>query len=77
MKPAGRIARLLETDIRDLFKQGRLVDEQFLVELEAILLHSDLATGAVREIIENVRESHSGHVVQLADVVSVIRDGLN
>ena len=47
---------LLRTDIRDLFKrEGRLVDEEFLSELYAILIKTDMGTGPANEIRERVQ----------------------
>ena len=51
-----RTAQLLNTDIRDLFKQeGRLVDDDFLRDLFAILIRTDMGTGPADAICEQVR----------------------
>ena len=42
---------VLNTDIRDLFKrEGRLVDEEFLRELFAILVKTDMGTGPAARV---------------------------
>ena len=55
---------LLNTDIRDLFKrEGRLVDEEFLNELFAILVKTDMGTGPANEIRDRVQNEYRGRVV--------------
>ena len=46
-----RTAQLLNTDIRDLFKQeGRLVDDEFVSDLFAILVRTYMGTGPSKAI---------------------------
>ena len=41
-----KTSQVLQTDIRDLFKQeGRLVDDDFLQELFAVLVRTDMGGG--------------------------------
>jgi fused signal recognition particle receptor len=69
-----KTARLLNTDIRDLFKQhGRLVDEQFLGELFAILVRTDMGAGPAAEIRDEVHREFRGRVVQMTEVLDTIR----
>jgi fused signal recognition particle receptor len=69
-----KTARLLNTDIRDLFKQeGRLVDDDFLTELFAILVKTDMGAGPAAEIRDQVQADFRGRVVQLADVLRIVR----
>ncbi|MCU0980709.1 MAG: signal recognition particle-docking protein FtsY, partial [Pirellulaceae bacterium] len=50
-----RTAQLLNTDIRDLFKQeGRLADEDFVRDLFALLIRTDMGTGPANAICEQV-----------------------
>jgi fused signal recognition particle receptor len=70
-----KTARLLNTDIRDLFKQhGQLVDDQFLTDLFAILVKTDMGSGPAAEIREQVQTQFRGRVVQMSDVLNTIRD---
>jgi len=69
-----RTAQLLNTDIRDLFKQeGRLVDDDFLRDLFAILIRTDMGTGPANLICEQVRTDHSSRVVKMEDILQAIR----
>jgi fused signal recognition particle receptor len=68
---------LLRTDIRDLFKrEGRLVDEEFLGELYAILIKTDMGTGPANEIRERVQCDFRGRVVHMEEVLATVQDAL-
>jgi fused signal recognition particle receptor len=70
-----KTARLLNTDIRDLFRQqGRLVDDQFLTELFAILVKTDMGVGPANEVREEVQRIYRGRVVQMSEVLATIRE---
>lgn len=70
-----KTADLLRTDIRDLFKsEGRLVDDQFLKELFAILVRTDMGTGPATAIRDQVQADFRGRKVQMADVLAVVRE---
>jgi fused signal recognition particle receptor len=69
-----KTARLLNTDIRDLFKQeGRLVDEEFLKELFAILVKTDMGATSAAEIRDQVRSDYRGRVVHLNEILDTVR----
>ncbi|EMI55168.1 signal recognition particle-docking protein FtsY [Rhodopirellula sallentina] len=65
--------RVLGTDIRDLFKsEGRLVDDDFLGELFARLIRTDMGTGPANKIREEVAKQYRGRVVHLEEVIQTI-----
>jgi fused signal recognition particle receptor len=65
---------LLNTDIRDLFKkEGRLVDDDFLTELFAILVKTDMGAGPANEIRDRVQSDFRGRVVHMSEVLSSIQ----
>jgi fused signal recognition particle receptor len=67
-------ARVLNTDIRDLFKkEGRLIDEAFLDELFAIMVRTDMGAGPASEIKNSIATEFRGRVVHLKDVLEVIK----
>lgn len=67
--------RVLGTDIRDLFKsEGRLVDEEFLSELFARLIRTDMGTGPANKIRDEVAKRYRGRVVHLEEVVQTITE---
>lgn len=76
-KGVQKTAQLLNTDIRDLFKQqGRLVDDEFLGELVAILIRTDMGVGPAAEIRDQVKAEFRGRVVQMSEVLDVIKKKL-
>ncbi|HVX11392.1 MAG TPA: signal recognition particle-docking protein FtsY [Pirellulales bacterium] len=72
-----KTTRLLNTDVRDLFKsEGRLVDDAFLDELLVILVKTDMGVQSAQEIIADVRSEFRGRVVHLADVLAAVKKKL-
>jgi fused signal recognition particle receptor len=66
--------QFLNTDIRDLFKkEGRLVDDDFLGELRAILIRTDMGPSAAGEIIDEIHKQFRARVVHLDDILTVIK----
>ncbi|MFO0904739.1 MAG: signal recognition particle-docking protein FtsY [Pirellulales bacterium] len=69
-----RTAQLLNTDIRDLFKQeGRLVDEKFLGELFAVLVRTDMGNGPAGAIRDQIGSEFRGRVVEMADLLASVK----
>src|SRR5882672_4440957 len=67
----AKTANLLKTDVRDLFKsEGRLIDEQFLDEMRAILFKTDMGYESVEQIVAEVGKNFRGRVVTLDDIVA-------
>ena len=70
----AKTARVLQTDVRDLFKrEGRLVDEEFLGELRATLVRTDMGPRAAEAIVADVRERLRARVVDPDVVLDSIR----
>ena len=59
----AKTKQLLQTDIRDLFKAGELLDELKLVEFEKRLLRTDMGVAAADAILAELREKHLGRTV--------------
>ena len=67
--------RALNTDIRDLFKdEGRLVDDEFLGELFARLIRTDMGAGPAEELRDEVAKQYRGRKVELTDVIGSITE---
>ena len=72
-----KTSRVLNTDIRDLFKQkGQLLDEEFLSRLFAILSKTDMGPGPAGTIRDQIRTDFRGRVVEMQDVLAVIKSKL-
>lgn len=68
---------LLKTDIRDLFKsQGRLVDDQFLDELFAALIKTDMGVPAAKETIEEIGTQYRARVVEMSEIIETVKKKL-
>jgi fused signal recognition particle receptor len=67
--------RALNTDIRDLFKdEGRLVDDEFLGELFAKLIRTDMGAGPAEELRDEIAKQYRGRKVQLEEVLQSITE---
>ena len=72
-----KTTRLLNTDIRDLFKsEGRLVDDAFLDDLLAVLIRTDMGVQSAQQAIAEVRSDYRGRVVHLTDVLETVKKKL-
>jgi fused signal recognition particle receptor len=73
-KGLQKTSQLLRTDIRDLFKgEGRLVDDAFLEDLHRILIRTDMGPQAAAENIDEVRTQFRARVVQMDDILNVVK----
>jgi fused signal recognition particle receptor len=73
----NKTAALLKTDVRDLFKsEGRLIDDDFLDEMRAILFKTDMGYDSVEQIVEEVATNFRGRVVTLEDIVATWKEKL-
>ena len=73
----ARTVRILNTDIRDLFKSaGRLVDDAFLEELFERLVKTDMGVASATDTVDEVRTQFRGRVVEMHDVLEVIKTKL-
>jgi hypothetical protein len=66
----SRLSGILNTDIRDLFKKARPVDEIFIGELSGILRKSGFAQDDVDAVVEALMV-HSGRVLSQRETLDV------
>ncbi len=72
-----KTSALLNTDIRDLFKgAGRLVDDDFLNELRAILIKTDMGPAAAGEIVERIGNEYRARVVEITQLLGSVKTEL-
>ena len=70
----AKTAKVLSTDVRDLFKrEGRLVDDEFLAELRAALVKTDMGPSAAEAIVADVGTRLRSRVVEPKVVLDSIR----
>lgn len=67
--------RALNTDIRDLFKEdGRLVDDEFLGELFAKLIRTDMGVGPAEELRDDIAKRYRGRKVMFDEIIESITE---
>ncbi|MBS0201712.1 MAG: signal recognition particle-docking protein FtsY [Planctomycetes bacterium] len=71
-----RTKQLLQTDIRDLFKSGDILDDNKLEQFEARLIRTDIGVAAAEAIIGELRSKHFGRTVVLHEIWATIKDTL-
>ncbi len=65
----------LNTDIRDLFKsEGRLVDDEFLDDLFARLIRTDMGVGPSEAVRDDIGKRFRARVVHLEDILASISE---
>ena len=70
-----KTVRVLNTDIRDLVKEeGRLVDDQFLEELFAHLIKTDMGNGPAGKIRDSIAKKYRARVVKMAEVIETAKE---
>ncbi len=67
---------VLRTDVRDLFKQGVILDEEKLEEFHRGLITTDMGVAAASQIVEQLRKDFGGRTVQPENVWNVVRTNL-
>jgi fused signal recognition particle receptor len=68
---------ILNTDIRDLFKrEGRLVDDEFLDELFAALIKTDMGVASANKLRDRVKVDFRGRVVHMTDILTAVKQEL-
>lgn len=69
----SRTSRVLNTDIRDLWKQqGELVDDDFLKRLFAVLIKSDMGGDMARQIRDRIGKDFRARKVEFDEVLEII-----
>lgn len=66
---------MLRTDIRDLWKsEGELVDDDFLSNLYAILIRTDMGPDMATKIKDSIHDQYRARKVHQEDVLRIIRE---
>jgi len=70
-----KTVNVLNTDIRDLVgKDGRLVDDEFLSELFALLIKTDMGGKSAGEIRDRIAKEFRGRKVQMEELVDSAKE---
>jgi fused signal recognition particle receptor len=68
--------QLLQTDVRDLFRAGEILDESQLERFEAQLIRTDMGVDAAGKITAELRTNHLGRTVQLTEIWGTVKTTL-
>jgi fused signal recognition particle receptor len=68
--------QLLQTDVRDLFRAGEILDEDRLEQFEARLIRTDMGVIAAGQIIDELRTKCLGRTVNVEEVWETVRGTL-
>jgi fused signal recognition particle receptor len=70
-----KTSRILNTDIRDLWKsEGQLVDDEFLQRLFALLIKSDMGGDMARQIRDRIGADFRARKVEFNEVIKIITE---
>jgi len=65
---------LLNTDVRDLFKkQGRLVDDEFLEELLAVFIKTDMGVQSAQALVDEIAVKFRARVIHIEDALATVK----
>ena len=69
-----KTTQLLKTDVRDLFKsQGRLVDAEFLEDVMAALIKTDMGVAAAEAIIQDLGAKFRARVMHMDEFLAEVK----
>lgn len=75
-KGLQKTSKVLNTDVRDLFRAGEILDDEHLAQFERRLIESDMGVTASMEIVEELRKKHRGRTVVLEEIWDTVRTKL-
>ena len=65
---------VLNTDLRHLFKEGRVLDDALLGEVYAVLVKTDMGAAPAMEIRDQLQSQFRGQKVAFSDVIQVAKE---
>lgn len=75
-KGLQKTSKVLNTDVRDLFRAGEILTDEHLAQFERRLVESDMGVTASMEIVEELRKKHRGRTVDLEAIWETVRSKL-
>lgn len=71
------LKNVLNTDIRDLMKEGRIVDDEFLDELFSLLIKTDMGAGPAGKIRDEIHAKFRARRLHLDDLISTAKSTIS
>ena len=72
----SKTRQVLNTDVRDLFKGGVILDEGMLEEFEGRLIRTDMGVDAADEIVGALRKKYLGRTIDPGAVAATVNETL-
>ena len=72
----SKTRQVLNTDVRDLFKGGVILDETMLERFEGRLIRTDMGVAAADRIVGELRKAHLGRTIDPDAVAATVNDTL-
>jgi fused signal recognition particle receptor len=69
----AKTKQVLQTDVRDLFRSGEILDESKLQQFESRLLKTDMGVEVAGAIVADLREHHGGRTVVLNEIWDTVK----
>ncbi|MBR9801879.1 signal recognition particle-docking protein FtsY [bacterium] len=76
-KGLQKTAKVLNTDVRDLFRAGEILNDEHLAQFERRLIESDMGVAASMEIVEELRKKHRGRTVVVEEIWATVQAKLH
>ena len=73
-KALKRTVNVLNTDLRDIVKEGRLVDDEFIEEVFALMIRTDMGVASARKICDDVKAKFRARKVDFADLIGSAKE---
>lgn len=69
-----KTVNVLNTDLRDIVKEGRLVDDEFLEEVFALMIRTDMGVASASKIRDDIKTKFRARKVEFSDLVGSAKE---
>ena len=69
-----KTVNVLNTDLRDIVKEGRLVDDEFLEEVFALMIRTDMGVASASKIRDDIGKKFRARKVEFSDLIGSAKE---
>ena len=69
-----KTVNVLNTDLRDIVKEGRLVDDEFLEEIFALMIRTDMGVSSASKIRDDIGKKFRARKVEFSDLIGSAKE---
>ena len=69
-----KTVNVLNTDLRDIVKEGRLVDDEFLEEIFALMIRTDMGVSSASRIRDDIGKKFRARKVEFSDLIGSAKE---